>query len=314
MNIKIKIIYYLFLILVVSIFFYVNTENLLILSNLNFKNILLITFFALLVFLFLGIQFNISVRIIDIKLSFNEWFGLTAINSMLSYFTPFRAGILARALYLKKRYDLPYPTQFSILCCLYVTNLCIASLILLFLSLWPVPNIGENFIFISFVLCMATILTTVCLIMYSPKIPIKRDNSFYRVLDAIIKGIGIFRNDYPAVVKIICCQVLIIIFTGLRLYFSFKSLNIPVRLYDILIIQSIVSFSMILSITPGNLGIKEGIISLLASFSNISFADAVVAASVDRIISLAVTFLLGIIFTRRLINHSPVPENAGTSA
>ena len=73
------------------------------------------------------------------------------------------------------------------------------------------------------------------------------------------------------------------------------------NLFHILIIQSLTTFSTVVSITPGNLGVKEGIIGSFAFMLNIPATDAIFAATVDRGISMVVTFALGLIFSKILM-------------
>jgi len=89
---------------------------------------------------------------------------------------------------------------------------------------------------------------------------------------------------------------------ALKLYWAFGAMGISVGFYNILIIQSLTNFSTVISVTPGNLGIKEGIIGSFAFVLNIPVADAVFAATIDRGISMVVTFILGIWFSRVLLS------------
>jgi uncharacterized membrane protein YbhN (UPF0104 family) len=62
-----------------------------------------------------------------------------------------------------------------------------------------------------------------------------------------------------------------------------------------------VAFSMVFSFTPGNIGIKEGIIGLSSNLLGISYDQALVGAILDRIIALLIVFSLGLFFSHKLL-------------
>ena len=123
------------------------------------------------------------------------------------------------------------------------------------------------------------------------------------MLNNFMEGMILFRKHPFMVLKISFIQFFSIIIMGGKLYWSFKAIGRPVELLDILVVQSLVVFSMVISITPGNLGIKEGVIGLLANQLGVPFADAILAASIDRGVSMLITFLLGMSYSKILLNN-----------
>ena len=68
-------------------------------------------------------------------------------------------------------------------------------------------------------------------------------------------------------------------------------------------INSMIAFSMGFSITPGNIGIKEGIIGLSSTLLDISFDQALLDALLDRVVAMILVFGLGLVFSRILIKE-----------
>ncbi|EDN67579.1 conserved hypothetical protein, membrane [Beggiatoa sp. PS] len=96
--------------------------------------------------------------------------------------------------------------------------------------------------------------------------------------------------------------VIVLVFLwGLRLYVCFMALGSPIHFYQIMIIQTFVGLSFVISITPGNLGIKEGITVFGASLFGISPTTALLASLVDRAVTMLVVFAVGLVFTHILI-------------
>ncbi|MDZ7740338.1 MAG: hypothetical protein U5Q03_00900 [Bacteroidota bacterium] len=72
----------------------------------------------------------------------------------------------------------------------------------------------------------------------------------------------------------------------------------------LVLVNALVAFSMVFSVTPGNIGIKEGIIGLSSSLLGISPDQALLGAVLDRIIAIIVVFGLGLVFSR--ISHEKI--------
>ena len=65
---------------------------------------------------------------------------------------------------------------------------------------------------------------------------------------------------------------------------------------------------MVFSITPGNIGIKEGIIGLLSSMVGVNMPEAIFAATIDRVIAIIVTFVFGLYYSKILLSDLITPE------
>lgn len=298
----------LFLLLFVSAFYlYHYHSRLVILRSIAVEDLLIITALAIATFIFLAVQFKFSIEIFHLSLKFKEWFGLTVVNTMISYYTPVRGGLFARAYYLKKKYDLSYSRYLALLGGSYIINFFIASFGTIFFSfltglhsnLWNQKIIGLGVGLLVGTLCLGIILFKLC----------SQDVSFKpgrigNVLNNFIEGINLFRKYPKVVMKISVIQFCVIVIMGGKLYWSFKAVGKDVVFLDVLVVQSLVVFSMLISITPGNLGVKEGVIGLLATQLHVSFGDAVLAASVDRGISMFMTFLLGMYYSKSLLKDN----------
>ena len=83
-----------------------------------------------------AVQFKIVAKIFSIELNFDEWFGLSSINTMYNYLLPGKAGLAVRGVYLKKKYNFPYSHSASILAGTYLITLLITSIVATVLGLW----------------------------------------------------------------------------------------------------------------------------------------------------------------------------------
>jgi uncharacterized membrane protein YbhN (UPF0104 family) len=80
-----------------------------------------------------------------------------------------------------------------------------------------------------------------------------------------------------------------------RLFVAFSAVGASVGLIEMVLIGSLVSMSFVMSITPGNLGIKEGVTAFAGSLVGVASGVALVASLVDRGAALVVTFAVGVV-------------------
>jgi uncharacterized protein (TIRG00374 family) len=278
-------------------------SDLLILTKLPIHNLLLLVLFGLIPLYILGVQLKYNISIFNLKLPFYEWFGLAVCNTMYNYLLPARSGLALRALYLKKKYEFPYSKYLVFLAGANLINFLIASFIAvvvgLILSLkGQLEQKSLFFISISLLSSMSIIFF---LLLKIKADNIKEKNKFFSILKSAAEGIQFFKNNFSKV-KILCVlQIILILSLSFRLFFAFYILNIEISFIKILFIQSLIVFSMILSITPGNLGIKEGIIVYTAYLLGITFDEAFLGAVLDRIIDLFLIFVFGVFYSNKLL-------------
>jgi len=297
---------YLILFFIGIFYLYFYHSYLAILKSLTVGDLVIISVLSFGTFFFLAIQFKFLVEIFYLNLGFKEWFGLTVINTMISYYTPARGGLIARAYYLNRKYDLPYSKYMSLLGGSYTINFFVASLGIIFFSCFSAFHSGVwnlKILGVGIGLLIGTIIFSILLFIGCSRTISFKTGRIFNMINNFMDGMNLFRKHPFMVLKISFVQFCLIFIMGGKLYWSFKAVGRSVALIDILVIQSLVVFSMVISITPGNLGIKEGIIGLFASQLGVPFADAIMAASVDRGISMLITFFLGMSYSKILIDN-----------
>jgi uncharacterized protein (TIRG00374 family) len=268
------------------------------------KSVNLLSFFLLLVYgffsyLIIALAFKYQIRIFNIKLPFREWFGLTATNTMYNYFLPARGGFLARAYYLKKKYGFEYSKYISLLSGALLIGFLISSfsaVMSLIMIFFIYGAVYVQLLYLSLALFIGTFMG-ILIFWFLPtnfiKYPSRRLTDFFF---NIIKGLQYFQNSKKTLALVMSIHFVTILFFGLRLYFAFLALGVEVNFLYIVVVQSLVAFTMVVSLTPGNLGIKEGIIGMLATMMDIPLSDAIMAAAIDRSVAMVIVFIFGGIY------------------
>lgn len=295
---------YILTIIGIIVFVYININEIKYLIRVDYKHLILLIIVTTFTFLINALLFRNNISIFKINLPFIEWFGLTVSNTMYNYLLPARGGIALRAMYLKNEYNLPYSKYLTFISGTYILNLLNAALLASILSLILIfLGILNKYIFfylsiLSFIIIFLAILF---LYKFNPdKIPAK--NKILKFIKNSAQSIKHFKNNPNKIKKLVILQITFIFALSLRLFFVFYVLNIHTNFFIIVFINSLVVFSMIFSITPGNIGIKEGIIGLSSSLLNISFDKAVMVALIDRFVAVIIVFALGLFFSNKLLS------------
>lgn len=235
----------------------------------------------------------------NVPLKFREWIGLSVTNSMYNYILPFQGALLIRAQYLKRKYGFEYSKYAALSGGALLIGLMVASftsMVLLMVKYGISGYLYKDLLILVGILFFITILISFFLWF----IDLTRIKSGWIWLDLQIlnfsTGINVFKKNNSMLLIIAVTNLALFFFMGLRLYFSFKAIDVPVGLLEIIVIQAISVFSMILPITPGNLGVREGIIGLISVMLKIRLEDAVLAAALDRVVGMVVIFIFGSIY------------------
>jgi uncharacterized protein (TIRG00374 family) len=135
-----------------------------------------------------------------------------------------------------------------------------------------------------------------------------RNERLRRILENAKEGFGFFQKNWQLALRFSILLLTGIFISGARLFVCFSSIDLDVVPLQMLIISSLTTFSMVLSLTPANLGIREGIISFAAHLFGIPADKAVLAALIDRGAMVVVTFSFGLIFSRILLSDMKLVE------
>jgi len=297
-----KVLIYLLIISGAGYFIYKYRENF---SDISIQNYFLIIPLAVLTILFFtsnGIVTKIIIKAFKINLSFKEWFGLSTINTLGNYISPFRGGSISNALYLKKKYSFSYNSFISMLSGIYIIVFWINSLIgiiaiiftNIFYDIFSLPILiifSVSFIFLSIV------------ILISPQIPLSK-SKFINQFIKVINDWNIIRKKLDIVIKLSIIALLNIILMTAMSYFEFQLIGIEVKLLKLLVIALFSTFSIFLSITPASLGIREAFSIYSGQLLGIPVAQLLAISIIDRLINFILALFLGLYFSNKLLNKS----------
>lgn len=299
----IKVILYLLTLVGIGLFLYFKRDDIHYLVEIRFTELLLLFIVGFITVFLNSLLFQKTIQIFKLNLPFREWFGLTVTNTMYNYLLPARGGMAVRAIYMKNNYKFSYSEYISFTAGSYLIDLFIASLfatgmgIILFL-VDDINNIA--FFYISAGLLIVISALIFILYKFDPQ-RINEGNRIFAILKNIAIGLKHFKEARNLVFNIMFIQVGLILAMSLRLFIAYIALDVSVNFAKLVLITSLVSFSMVFSITPGNIGIKEGIVGLSYTLLDISFDQAILGALLDRVVAMIIVFGIGLVYSRILI-------------
>lgn len=293
-----KIIPYL-LTLIATLLFFIHIYN----NAAQYRNLLQLSLRALLLLaaiavLSTGVNGFINLlfyRGLGVALSLHEGIGLAAINTLANQL-PFAGGVIAKGVYLKRKYQLTYTRYFSATVALYVCFVVLNGIIgLVILSKWMVLDqitiplllpLG----FAGMAGCILTFWIPTDIVHLTPQ---KLRQRFARLLD----GWTVLRQDFVLLGKLVGVQSVMTLLLGGRLWISFHALSQGITITQCVLLSAATILTRLVSITPGGLGIREGIIAGVAVILGFEWGVSIVAVGLDRLISTAVIIVLGTIYT-----------------
>lgn len=287
------------------LFLYLKRSSLGNIRNISLPELLILLFLSLAAILTYAFGYKHLIRIFDIKLKFREWFGLTVCNAMFNYYMPAKGGIVVRAFYLNKQHGLRYSHYAALSAVSYVLSLCLffGTGFLALMADYLITGVYIREFAIIFLLIPAgagLFLGGLRLVFKYLRIRIRPGRVASLILQ-IREGLSLARTRKRPVAcfSIFVCLYLLIM--AVRLFLCFHFLDADIGFSRALMIRSLTQFSFLLSILPGNLGLKEGIIVYASGLMQIAPEQAVLAALLDRAVGMIITFGFGTFFSHRLI-------------
>lgn len=264
------------------------------------------------IILFLGLNGNITkvlLKSFNVHISNYISLGLSSINTMGNFIFPLRGGSVLNAVYLKNNYKFSYSKFIASLSAIYVvifwTNSLFGMLVMI-LSHYLYDNAISMIIFSSF---LFVFLVLTIIMIFSPKLP-ETKSKFINKFIEVVNNWTLIRQDKKTIIKLIILAIINILVVAIISYFEFRMIGVSIGLFELIILSIFSGFSLLLSITPGSLGIKEAFVIYAGNAMGIKIAELIVISLIDRMVTFFVSLILGIYFTYALTRDDKnKPEN-----
>jgi uncharacterized membrane protein YbhN (UPF0104 family) len=253
---------------------------------------------------------NVVVGIFGIRLRVREWFGLSMVGAMANMVAPFSAGSGLRAVYMKRRYDLPY-THFA--SCV-VAPLLIATLVNSTLGLAALAILGLGGATVSIALAAAVgaaFVSSLGMVLW-PFRALPSGGRWVQRLASALRGWHMVVGHRRALLQLAAWMAAATFLLTAVYYLTLDAISVKVPWTVCLVMASCGSIVRLANITPGGLGVYEGVLTLTSSSFAMPASAGMMAALIHRLLSSVIILVTGVVYShvlsRELAGTPPQPE------
>jgi uncharacterized protein (TIRG00374 family) len=261
------------------------------LFQINWHYTVLLIVIAFFLNLVTAARFNVLYLALSAKTHLMESFGLSLVASSLNALLPAEAGGVARAMYLKSRHAIPYSHAPAIFLVSLILYLSITSFAIFVLGL---INFSANdpgaLLFISLGFAFAG-LSAFPFFINVPKSLTYRWERMGNMLRLFSVGWKTIRSDRNRLLKACIYQIVAIIIRGWGILVAFESLGLDINPRVGLNVFFLAEVLSVIHITPGNLGITEGLVGSLSHLTGLTFVQGAAAFALWRVSNWLIYFV-----------------------
>jgi uncharacterized membrane protein YbhN (UPF0104 family) len=259
--------------------------------NLSLAALLAIVGLTLVLFAINGLINTWLYRSLAAPINYCEGLGLGLINTLANQL-PFAGGLIVKSVYLKRRYQLAYRDFFSATLALYVcfvaANGGVGLLVLAYLAL-ATGDGGPPLLWAGFaamLLSLSVLWIPLARLTFLPA-------RLRQLVPQIMAGWWVLSKNLPLTGALVAIQILSAALMAGRFWLAFRALSQQVSLAQCLLFSAATVLTQLVSIAPGGLGVREGIVAGMALLLGFDPGVSAVAAGLDRLISTALVLFLG---------------------
>lgn len=237
---------------------------------------------------FLSSLFRISIQVINVRLSFLAAFDYSAMNSFFNTILPMKGGIWVRGMYLKKRFDIGWASYLFVMASGQLIQLALLGAIAI--GFYQAGRLPLHLPALPGTTVLAAAIAVLALgIVFA----IVRRESVLALANKIVRGLRLWTEDPLLLARYLVEALIFHGLTALRLWLAFNYVGTSLSVTEMCVLYAALAAGLSWAVTPGNIGVKEAAIVILAAILGIDTDAAVTASIVDRIASLFVTLTIG---------------------
>jgi hypothetical protein len=195
-----------------------------------------------------------------------------------------------RGVVLRRDHALSYSAYISITLVNIVINVAVATLIAL---IWLFDSAAVSSSLGAAIL--AGVLLGSALVLLLPSLPLPKGQGLaVQQLRSLAQGIVMIRGDGRAIFVLAGIAAGKVAVNALRMSVCFQALGQVLGIAEAGLLGAVQTLSVVVNITPGNLGLREMMVSLVSTGLGTAYWVGLAATSIDRVVSLAYTMASGL--------------------
>jgi len=232
-------------------------------------------------------------RNLGVSLPFSESFGLASVNTLANQL-PFAGGIVAKGVYLKRQYNLPYTRFLSATVALYACFIAANGVI----GVAIITLLTVNGVSVPTLLKMGFAAMTASVLLFWLPVDIKSLSDKWRKrFKQLGEGWQVLSQNQALLFELVGVQIITTLVAAGRFWIAFHVLSQDVTYAQCLLFAAATVLTRLINIAPGGLGVREGIVAAVASLLGFEAGISAVAVSIDRLVATSVIVVLGTIYT-----------------
>ncbi len=302
--------------LIFVIYFALNASTFKPLLDVNIWLLVLIAIADLTVIMVNGLFIKFILKPFDKYISLIESGRVSLISSVGNFFAPVGAGFGFRAVYLKKKHNLPYSEYLSTLSGNYIIVFLVNSFFAL-VALYLLRSHHSKQYLVLIGLFSGTFIMSLALSILKIPASLQRkvnnnkrlskiSKPFFQVIDGWNKIVA----DKSLMVRLISIIFFNILITIAIATLEIHALHFHIGLPQLLLFSVLGSLSLFINLTPANLGVKEAIYIFSRSVIGFSTGQILSIALLDRGVLFIILFISWIIFGRMKKSLDPTLTEA----
>jgi len=255
----------------------------------------------------------------DIDLKFFEYFSISVITSFGNIFLPMKGGAGFRAVYLKSRHDFDYSYFVSSLAANYLIVFNISSVVALACQALFYLYSGAGSLPVALVFLAIAACTSWAIFSPPPSLEWIPSRWVRQRANGVLSGWQIIRRNRKTVVKLCSLTALNLFLLSVITWLEFAAFQMKdayghgIGFLQSTIFTAIGALSLLISITPAALGIKESLLMFSSQFLGITQSQALAVSLLDRSVNVAVLCLF-FSFSSIYINKKLKTKNVASLA
>lgn len=249
-----------------------------------------------------GLKMRTIMKLFDIDLRFAEWFGCAAINNLYNYFIS-KSGAAITSVYMKKKHGLRYSRYISLFAGDVLVAFFVSGLLGAVCSFFAWGEGAENALALGYVFLFLTLAALVVILM--PDINFKGEGALVKRINNLLHGWNLLRKDLLTVLVLSFLNLMIMVTFALRYYLILREFSGNVPFYVTLVIAPLSVIVQFISVIPGAYGLREAVAGFATGTARMGFSAGAIATLVDRVIMMAVAFVLGTTSSYFLLGKRP---------
>jgi uncharacterized membrane protein YbhN (UPF0104 family) len=259
-----------------------------------------------------GYPFKRLMNCFGYQIHWHHWLGLSFVSNLLNQLLPYRPGIAFRYIFLKKHYDLPIKT-YTFTTLFYFGILVLSSSLMIIIPwiFYDLPaSFDEHLLLACIVLFSAILAAGLIRLIFSLKNKISPNSNPKNI--SFLPQVKAVLNDFPSMLACLTGFCIIQALIVISFLIIFSALGKPLILSHAFFIVGVTTLGLLFPITPGNLGVLEGLMGGLTQALYGNFGLGFGAVIIYRIAQFLIAILFGSIFSYILLGSVLPIKKANT--